>query len=39
VGAVAALAVAGEYDNIDQIYAITPAFKTKMIAYILKGLA
>ena len=37
VGAVAALGIAGDYDNIDQIYAITPAVKTKMIPFILKG--
>ena len=38
VGAVAGLGIAGKFDNIDQIYAITPAVRTKMISWVFKGL-
>ena len=39
VGAVAAIAASAEFDNVDQVYAITPAVRTKMLSWVFKGIA
>ena len=37
VGAVAGIAVSSLYENVDEIYAITPAVKTKFLPWIIKA--